>query len=501
MRKYINITAVVLVLLLSSTITSCKKSFLEVIPKGKLIATKFEDYNLLMNSNSYYAFTVGLWQPAMMMGDEVSAEGPYFTRNGMEIAGLLFKWKDDIYFPLPNVYGADNPQFLNGLLGNMYGLNKIIKEVEGSEGATPQQKLQVKSEAMAVRAFANFQLINYFAKPYAAASASTDPGFPIITEPDITQTDFKRGTVQQMYDAIVADLTAAIPNLLIQPAYPTRWSKAAAEGFLGKVYLFMGKNTEALGMFNASFSDIAKMTRKPRLYDYNIELSPGGSFMPIDPVNGPRSPFTGITDATESVVAIFSQAGAYDGNGPGNDFLSLPQKTTALFDPADMRLKLYTNQTQEQTPMPGGRIRRFTIPYTFANARIGLELSDLYLLRAEAKARANDLGGATADVEFLRKNRMPAAKATVPTADAANSAAMVKFIINERIREFAAWGYRWWDMRRLSVDPIFAGQPAAKHILYLADGSTEEFTLKPERLTLRIPQLYLNAHPEMPNNP
>ncbi|RYE22179.1 MAG: RagB/SusD family nutrient uptake outer membrane protein [Sphingobacteriales bacterium] len=380
-------------------------------------------------------------------------------------------------------------------------LNKIIKEVGDSEGGTAQQKLRIQSEAMAVRAFLNFQLINYFAKPYNAATASADPGFPIITDPDITQTDFKRGSVQEMYDFIIADLTAAVPNLAIQPTYATRWSQAAAEGFLGKVYLFMGKNPEALDHFNASFSAIAKMSRKPRLYDYNIELNEGGSFMPIDPVNGPRSPFTGITDQTESVVAVFSQAGAYDGNGPGNDFLSLPEKTVDLFDPADMRLKLYTDQTQDQEPIPGGRLRRFTIPYTFANARIGMELSDLYLLRAEAKARANDLGGAVADVEFLRKNRMPAANAAVPSADAVSSTTLVKFIIDERIREFAALGYRWWDMRRLSVDPIFAGQPAAKHTLYLTGGGTEEFTLKPERLTLRIPQLYLNAHPEMPNNP
>lgn len=498
MRKYINSTAVVLVLLLSLSLTSCKKSFLEIVPKGALLATKFEDYNLLMNGSTFYVLNI--WQPAIVMGDEVSAEQANFGNNGLEIATQLFQWKDDIYLPNANTYNGDNPQFLSKLLGNMYTLNKVIKEVETTNGGTLQQKLQVKSEAMVVRAFANFQLINYFGKPYLASTAAADPGFPIITEPDITQTDFPRGTVQGVYDFIIQDMKAAIPNLPITPTSRTRWSRAAAEGFLGKIYLFMGKNAEALEMFNASFSNIAKMAAKPRLYDYNVELNPGGSFLPADPINGPRTPFISITDHTESVVAIFSYAGDYDGNGPASDFLSIPNKTKELFDGQDMRLKLYTDQTQDQTALPDERIRRFTIPYSFFS-RIGLELPDLYLLRAEAKARANDLAGAKADVETLRRSRLPEGKETVPVASMASAEALVKFIIDERIREFAVLGYRWWDMRRLSVDPMFSGQPAAKHTLYLTNGGTEEFTLRPQRLTLRFPKLYVNAHPEMPDNP
>ncbi|OOQ56725.1 RagB/SusD family nutrient uptake outer membrane protein [Mucilaginibacter pedocola] len=499
MRKYIHITAAVLVLLLNTT--SCKKGFLEVIPKGKLVATKYEDYDLLMNGTTFYSSGgIGLWQPAIMMGDDVSAENNLLNGSGLEIANLLFQWKDDIYRPDPNAYAADDPQFLRSTLGNMYTLNKIIKEVEASTGGTAQQKLTVKAQAMAVRAFAHFQLINYFGKPYLASTAGTDPGFPIITEPDINQTDFKRGTVQEMYDFITTDLLAAIPNLPVQASFPTRWSKPAAEGFLGKVYLFMGKNTEALAMFNAAFADIAKMTAPPRLYNYNNEFAAGGSFLPCDPIYGCSTPLNNKTDVTESIVTIFSYAGNYDGNGPGNDFLTITPATKALFDASDLRLNLYTDLQPDQSPNPGGRLRRFVSPYNFIS-RIGLELPDLYLLRAEARARANDLAGAKADVEALRQNRMPAANASVPGAIAGNQTALVKFIIDERIREFAELGYRWWDMRRLSVDPLFSGQPAAKHIVYDGTAVTAEYTLKPERLTLRIPNLYLNAHPGMANNP
>lgn len=501
MQKHINITAAFLVLLLSLATVSCKKSFLEVVPKGKLIAVKYEDYDLLMNGTTFYSSGgVGIWQPAIVMGDEVSAESTQINNPGLEIANALFQWKDDIYFPNPNSFGADNPQFLRSILANMYTLNKIIKEVEGSTGGTAEQKLTVKSQARAVRAFAHFQLINYFAKPYLASTAMNDPGFPIITEPDVTQTDFKRGTVQQMYDFITNELLEAITNLPVQSSFQTRWSKPAAEGFLGKVYLFMGRNAEALTMLNAAFSDIGKMTNPPHLYNYNETFQPGGAFLPFDPIYGYNTPLNNKTDVTESVVTIFSYAGNYDGNGPGNDFLTITPETRALFDPSDLRLNLYTDLQPDQTPNPGGRVRRFIAPNSFIS-RIGLELPELYLLRAEAKARTNDLAGAKADVEALRQFRMPVANAVVPVAVASDQTSLIRFVIDERIREFAQLGYRWWDMRRLSVDPIFNSQPAAKHNVYTGTGITTEYILKKERLTLRIPNFYLAAHPEMVNNP
>ncbi|TCD00960.1 RagB/SusD family nutrient uptake outer membrane protein [Pedobacter psychroterrae] len=500
MRKYIHTTVVAFVLL-TVTATSCKKSFLEVVPKGKLVAKDYEDYNLLMNGPSFYKFgNTGMWQAAMIMGDEVSAEEAFLGANSAQ-SRALFQYDDAIFLP-SNVESAtsENPQFLQRYLQNLYTLNKIINEVNSANGGTQQQRQEIAAEAMVTRAYTNFQLINYFAKPYAAATAASDPGFPIITTEDITETDFKRGTVQEMYDFIIRDLTLALPAINTSPSFRTRWCKASAEGFLGKVYLFMGNATGALEQFNASFADLTKMSSAPHLYNYNETFGPGGSFLPLDPVFGPNSPFNNQTDYTESVVAAFSYAGNYDGNGFGNDFLSIKPEAKALFGASDLRLNFFTDLFPDQSTIPGGRVRRFTSPYS-SYARIGLELPELYLLRAEAKARTSDLSGAVSDVETLRKNRMPATDAAVPIAIAADKNALIKFILEERIREYAGLGYRWWDLRRLSVDPIFSGTPLPSHTLFLTNGGTTQFNLKPERLTLRIPAAYIKAHPEMTDNP
>jgi hypothetical protein len=392
MRKFIHVKAV-FVLLLSVAVVSCKKSFLDIAPKGFLIPSTYEDFDQLMNYSGYYYYQTGIWQPAMLMGDEISAEGTAYNGSSMQQGQLFFQWEANIFLPSTQMgSSSDKPIFLSSALSDLYSLNLIINNVNNATGGTTAQKLDIQAQAKATRAFVNFQLVNYFTKPYNAATAATDPGFPVITVPDATNTDFKRGTVQQSYDAIINDLTTAIPNLSIQPPIATRMSKAAAEALLGKVYLFMGKNDEALKMFNDAFSDITRMSKAPRLYDYNQTLAAGGAFLPINPQSGPTLPFNSITDLTESVIAKMSYAGGYNGNGYANDFMTITPETVALYKASDLRLLFFSNLQKNQNPIPVApgqqeRLRKYGVTFS----RIGMQLGELYLLSSESRARAYDL--------------------------------------------------------------------------------------------------------------
>jgi starch-binding outer membrane protein, SusD/RagB family len=112
----------------------------------------------------------------------------------------------------------------------------------------------------------------------------------------------------------------------------------------------------------------------------------------------------------------------------------------------------------------------------------------------------NNLTGAVSDLENLRRNRMPQTDATVPGTISGQQLLLLEFIMEERIREFASQGFRWFDMRRLSVDPLF-GSAAFTHQVYNADGSVQEFTLPVERLVLKIPSKILLENPGMEDNP
>ena len=473
------------------TMPSCKKDFLEIVPEGKKVAGTTEDFRLLMSDPelAFYSFAGG-WQGQVIMGDDLAAEASYFLQ-AQPVTQAAFKWEDQIF----RVEDIDWTTRL--WLSNLYQLNKVINEVQTSTGGTAAQKNELVALAQANRAWIYFQLINLYGKPFQAATAANDPGFPIILTADITVTDFKRNTVQEVYDFIIKEFTSAIPNLPVNPAHSIDFNKAAAEGLLGKVYLYMGNNVAALAAFNAAFSENAMRSKPAVLYDYVKEFADGGKFTPLN-YDGPNnSPGNNRYDFTESLVPKRFYNGSYSGNGYGNDPFVLDPKAQALFGPNDLRLNFYAPEFPYSTPNPSGRLRKYGVTYS----AFGLQLSELYLLRAEAKARLNDLPGAVADVEVLRRNRMPESQSRVPASAAASQSALIKFIFEERVREFAMEGYRWFDMRRQSVDPLFSGQRFTHTLFNYEAGTSTEFTLRPERLTMKIPINLTNANPEMVNNP
>ncbi|UPK67887.1 RagB/SusD family nutrient uptake outer membrane protein [Chitinophaga filiformis] len=484
MRKLIYIAIMV-------SFIACKDSFLDVVPLGSQVAVTTDDYNKLMNDPQYYAQTfAGGWQEPALMEDDVAAEEAYLLQGSPQML-RLFQWQDVVY-----QQQDQTPWAISLWLEQLYTLNKIIGEVMNASGGTDAQKRIIRAEAIATRAWTYFQFINFYGKPYVQSTAGTDPGFPIIEQADVNAQTFTRASVQAVYDFIIKDLTAAIAELPVKPSIRTRMSRPAAEGLLGKVYVFMGRYNDALSMFNAAFADLADSDA--HLYDYNQTLAADGAFLPMDIIIGPsQGPGNNMNDLTEAVVSKVFYNGPYSGNQLGNNGLVLAPWAAALYGTSDLRLLLYTDTNPDQSPNAGGRLRKYGVTY----ARMGLQLPDMYLLSAECKARLNDLAGAVADVETLRKHRMPAADAVVPSAIAADQTALIRFIFEERIREFATEGYRWFDMRRQSVDPIFAGQ-VFTHTQYNADGSVSTFTLnQPRRLVLQLPPSFITSNPGMPNNP
>lgn len=477
MKRYLIPPSLLFVLLLAGT--ACKKSFLEVVPKGEVIAVSYDDYRQLLNNPDL--LNVGA-DGQIMMGDEVTCADPYY--GGLTPREQnLFTWSDQIYQPDEDAAETSGP------LTNIYTYNKIINEVMNAPDGTTAQKRMIRAEALAGRAWTNFLLINYFGKPYQQSTAATDPGFPIITTADINANHFTRAPVQEVYDFITGDLLTALPDLSPQVYHRLHMSKPAAQALLGKVYMFMQRYQDALPLLDSALQGLSTAQIPVQLYDYNQTFAPGGAFMPLS-LFGPNYPNT--SDNQEVVyLRQFSNFHALDNT------LEVDSTTMALYKPSDLRLLLYSN-----TPFPSGdpfpatsqrRTAPIIVPY-------GVELPELYLLIAECKTRANDLSGAVDALQQLRMNRMPAADAAVPPAVAGDQLQLLNFVMDERLREFAGLGFRWFDLRRFSVDPLFS-HPAYTHTLYHTDGTTTTYTLKPERLVLKIPPKILAANPGMDDNP
>ncbi|WP_158569182.1 RagB/SusD family nutrient uptake outer membrane protein [Chitinophaga silvisoli] len=473
MNYTINRKTISLIILLLG-ITSCSKHFLEVDPKGSLVASSVSDYDQLLN-NLYVIYINSNAQ--VPMGDEMAGMEPYFSQANYRTQ-RLFRWDDVVYES-----NDDAAEFTNTML-SIYEFNKIINEVETATDGTESQKASLKAEAQAGRAWTYFLMINYYGLPYSATSA-TDLGFPIITAADITQTEFKRATVKEVYDFIINDLTAAIPKLPAKTTSRLRMSKAAAEGILGKVYVFMGNYQDGLTWLNAAINDMSNSSIAVGLYDLQTETATGGIY---DGTSVP--PMT--ADIENILVKQSTCYWSYI-----YDELVLSPAASALFDPTDLRLKFYSDKTYGGYSYPVSGILRKN---RFSAFDFGVLVPDLYLLRAECECRLNDLASAKTDVETLRKKRLPIATAPVPDSISGEKISLLKFILDERTREFAVTGTRWFDMRRLSTDPLFSGNTYL-HTIYSEDGSSTQITLRPERLVLRFPQKIVQQSSGLINNP
>lgn len=468
-----------LAFLLIMAFASCGKGFLEVQPKGKVIAGSYRDYDLLLNNSDL--LNTGA-DAQLMMGDEAAVTAPYYSSLTLR-EQRLFMWNDKIYEP------DENSEETNGPLMAIYTYNKIINEVMSSEGGTEAQRQSVLAEARAGRAWTYFVLINYYGRPYNEATAATDPGFPLITSADVTANSFHRATVQEVYSFIIEDLQQAIPALPTAITHRLRMSKPAAEALLGKVYVFMHRYQEALPLLQSSLQGLASAQIPVRLYDYNKAFAPGGVFMPVT-IFGPNYP---LTNDNEEVMYLRQHSNFH----VMFNTLVATAATMALYAPDDLRLLLYSaTPFPDGAPFPAGMQRRMApsiVPF-------GVGLPEIYLLLAECKARNSDSQGAKEMLEILRSNRMPASAAAVPRSVLADKKRLLQFIIEERLREFALLGYRWFDMRRLAADPLI-GNTTFSHTLYNANGSTTVFTFRPERFALKIPPRILNTNPGMEDNP
>nr|WP_295870541.1 RagB/SusD family nutrient uptake outer membrane protein [uncultured Chitinophaga sp.] len=477
-------TLLLLSLFAAMTFPACRKDFLELTPKGKLIASHTSDYDQLLNSMS-----ITQLYPHIESGDEVACVDPYFSGAAGAFQQNAFRWTDDIWL------ASDQQTEWTLLMRWVYQCNKIINEVMTSQGGTDAQKKNILAEALTNRAWCYFMMINYYGQPYNKATAATDAGVPKILTADVTQTKFSRAAVKEIYDLIVSDLTLAIPDLPAILSNRLRSSRAAGEALLGKTYVFMGQFDKALPLLQAAVTHMSNGSIPSGLYDFQKELAPGGSFTPISPYTGPARGNL-IIDQEVLFMKRILNVDAYFGS-----FIVLTPATMALYTAGDHRRQFLTGNPMGDFahPYPNGMM---AVWGTGGVTNAGVSVPDIYLLLAECKSRLNDLPGAVAGLEAFRKMRMPAAEASIPAATAGDQVALTKFILDERIREYPIQGYRWFDMRRLSVDPIYKSTVNYTHTLYDMNGAViKTFTLQPQRLTFRIPPYIALQNPDMPQTP
>ena len=474
LMKFISKLYILLVFLVASTIslTSCSEEFLEIIPKGQLIAEKVIDYDkMFYNLNLINMRSTNAQVP---LGAELAAFEPYFGAADLRTQ-RLYKWEARVYEDEQNAAELENT------MENLYIYNKIINEVMSATEGSEQEKLALRAEALAGRAWVYFMLTNYYGMPYNEETSGSELGFPMVLEADLVADNFTRATVKENYELMVSDLTTAIPNLPTQVESRFRFSRAAGKALLGKIYTFMGKFEEARPMLEQALTELNSIGVDARLLDYNN----GYSSQRVD------------TDPESLYGKQFVNNWANTSNE-----LVVKAEVMDLYEENDIRLNaLYVTTARGSGapyPVEGVYRKQKGSGQTF----FGVRVPEVYLLLAEVRARVNDLDAATELLEDFRAHRMPLEEAGIPAATASNRETLIEYIFDERLREFAALGYHWFDMRRLTVDPdIPTPVNAYTHTVYNTDGTVQEnYELTQQRLVLRFPQSVMDQNPNLINN-
>ncbi|MEG1187344.1 MAG: RagB/SusD family nutrient uptake outer membrane protein [Bacteroidales bacterium] len=345
-----------------------------------------------------------------------------------------------------------------------------------------------KGEALVLRAFNHFVLVNVFAQTYRDGTLSqNDPGIPYVTEPERTvSVQYERQSVAEVYQHIEEDLLAGLPlmddGLYEIPKY--HFNKKAAYAFAARFFLFKRDYDQVI-----KYATLA-LTENPasQMRDWSQEFATAESFVygwikSTNPCNFLLLPTSSRFNRVHNQRYAHNRealSGVLDGSGP----------TWSGSHPCYKgRLWIRGSQDYGVFFMNAGELFEYTdkvagIGYPHI-VRAEFTAEETLLCRAEAYVFKNQLGNALADLQCWddsRKNTPTTTIKNFPTLTEAliksfytpqkplfyfqlnNTVISPEFQVSEeqlpyvqcvlhfRRLENIFMGLRWFDLKRYGIE-------------------------------------------------
>lgn len=492
MKKYFNILSLVCLI---TIMVSCKKGFLEESSQDLVRPTTTTALNQLMTGEAYpLSSATALNDYLDLLTDDIQSD---YNANAIIVAGLnkyapIYTWQKDMLDRLLDVAPTNNNTWFN-YYARIKGCNVVLDLVDGVEGPAAEKE-NLRGQALALRSFYYFTLVNLFGNPYVGTGVNpeTDLGVPLILTAEVSDTPKARATVKEVYTQIEQDLLKAVPLLEANGMgnHVYKFTGTAAKLLLSRMYLYMG-NWDA----SIQYAD-AVIANKPTLKQYN-EITT--TTFPI--AYGVASPevIWGYGSSTEVTAMPFGLAAGV----AAKSAFSISDSFISTYETADLRLTYNFRNSAYLTNVIVS-YKSGSAKYNLANPTISngkaFRTAEAYLNRAEAyiqKAIAGDASAVTkalADINLLRSNRIRTAN--YAAINLTNPQDLYAYYKAERRRELSLEDHRWFDLRRW-------GRPAMTHTIQLVAGSPQTVTLNQNdnRYTLGIPTEAFNRNPNLVQNP
>lgn len=323
--------------------------------------------------------------------------------------------------------------------------NTVIEAVEQLEEQDSETQ-QLLGECYFLRAFSHFNLVRLFAKPY-----TNDPNAPGIIlrlslSDDVTKA---RSSVAEVYESVIADATIAA-ELMNSSRGPQYASKEAAWALLSRVNLYKEDNTNTIAyadlVINGGRFSLESASTYPTLFP-NASTARETIFCVA---------FTTVDDYGRGSIASMVYS---DGNsGWGEEFASQTLLDLMEEHPEDIRwtyiesLRNSSGILERKNGIPVHYIKKFS--YQDGNPNLSspimFRLAEMYLNRAEAKAKEGRVTAALDDLDIIRENRGLSGHLYEGQLPAGADA--LDIVLDERRIELAFEGHRVFDLYRNKRD-------------------------------------------------
>lgn len=366
------------------------------------IYAKLRDSGLLSGNASGMSVALGVYADELDYYGVSSGETQFlFTNNVLPTSGVVTEWWSRSY-------------------NQVYAANTVYEGVNNSTKLAQTDKDQLMGEALFVRALVHFNLTNLFG------------AVPYITTTNYQQNQtVNKITTQEVYDRCIADLIAAQALL---PDYdfsgnrvrPNKW---VATTLLARVYLYNGNYAEAANEASAVLNESGTYSLVADFDSAFLKDSPSTLWQLIPQNNG--------ASTGEGANFIFN-------SGPP-PFVALSSALATAFEPGDLRkfhwVRTITNGSD--TWYHSYKYKQQSFAGSSSEYSIVFRLSELYLIRAEARAKQGFLSVAQDDLNVIRN------LAGLPDTTASSVEELLSAILQERrVELFTEGGHRFLDLKR-----------------------------------------------------
>ena len=428
-------------LFVSMMFTSCD-NFLDITPTGKVIASTGEEYRAMLTYE--YKYFPKDRHMTTVRTDELKFTGSTASSD-LDAYLDLWLWKDEnpspttSYFSWRSYYHA------------IYIANYIIEYQEEIADASAKTINQLVGEAYMMRAYCHFLLVNLYAEPYTHCTPATTRGVPMMLQADVNAIPGS-SSVEAVYSQVLSDISEAEQRLNVtqwEEGENYRFNVISAQALRARTYLYMGRWQEALSAAQAVIAAHGDL----------VDMNVSSAVLPDS------------YQSAENIVALeqFSSNLSTVINQPSVDFIN-------MYRTGDQRRTRYFKRATSTT---------WTLQKS--DGYCSFRSSEAYLTAAEAATQLNNLTGAIDYLKPLLQKRLNATayQDALDLMTPMDKAQLLQEIYDERARELAFEGHRWYDLRRTT-------QPALTRTY---GGQT--YTLTPEKYTMRFPTEAVESNPEI----